>query len=193
MLEPENKIKEAKRAYYKEYRERNREKINAKHKEWRNTEEGKEKMRQAKQRYWEKKVLQELEEASKDSDRKMNMISEIHELMSKEIIHTHRGREIKIGGYDSRLRFQFLDSFLINKRSGKPKKNVLFVIDSILDYGVVPADYDIIKYKNVVAFIRRYERVVFIYDIRDAEYFFQGLERFKILDLEKEGLEHDNK
>lgn len=57
----EEMIKEAKRLYHKEYREKNRDKINAKHKEWRNTEEGKEKMRQAKQRYWEKKAAQLLD------------------------------------------------------------------------------------------------------------------------------------
>lgn len=59
----EEMIREAKRAYHREYRERNREKINAKHKEWRNTEEGKEKMRQAKQRYWAKKAAM-MQEAS---------------------------------------------------------------------------------------------------------------------------------
>lgn len=59
--ELENKIKEAKREYYRKYREENREKINQRHREWSNSPEGKEKRKQARQRYWEKKAAQLLD------------------------------------------------------------------------------------------------------------------------------------
>lgn len=50
---------EARRKYYKEYREKNRERYNQTAKEWRSKPENKEKIKGYQQKYWEKKLKEE--------------------------------------------------------------------------------------------------------------------------------------
>ncbi len=59
MSEIEEKIIKCKRDYYRKYREKNRERINQRYREWSNTEEGKKKIAAAQKRYWERKALKE--------------------------------------------------------------------------------------------------------------------------------------
>ena len=55
----EEKAKEAKRAYYKNYREANKEKITARTKEW--LDNNKQKKKQYNENYWKKKAEQLIE------------------------------------------------------------------------------------------------------------------------------------
>lgn len=54
MAEMSAEAVEAKRSYYREYRRKNREKINAKRREWRANNS--DKAQQCDERYWEKKA-----------------------------------------------------------------------------------------------------------------------------------------
>lgn len=62
LKETEEKIKEIKRAYYKKYRETNKDKINKRQREWRETH--KDKVKQYNNNYWLKQ-LQKREEDNK--------------------------------------------------------------------------------------------------------------------------------
>lgn len=54
MIEMSAEAVEAKRSYHREYRQKNREKINAKRREWRAN--NKDKVQQCNKRYWEKQA-----------------------------------------------------------------------------------------------------------------------------------------
>lgn len=51
-----NKAKEARRAYFRQYYKKNKDKINKYQRDWRSTPEGKKKVQEYNKRYWEKKA-----------------------------------------------------------------------------------------------------------------------------------------
>lgn len=59
MNEIDEKIIKCKREYYRAYREKNRERIKQKYREWVNSEEGKKKRAASNKCYWERKALKE--------------------------------------------------------------------------------------------------------------------------------------
>ncbi len=56
MIKNDEELKLIKREYYRKYREKNKERINQKHREWRNTDKGKMSMKKSRDKYWENKV-----------------------------------------------------------------------------------------------------------------------------------------